>query len=114
MEFLYETATLAGAFGTHWCGPARLDHAQPTLVARYPATCADGTSVEVFCTAMPALFFLLQVPATEHHPAFHLCTGSGLAGWAADTATLIAAGMVDARAGYPLPSSPFTPINQQE
>jgi hypothetical protein len=63
MEFLYDTDQEREAFGEHFCGPERLPHGEEVLVAKYPKTPpdGDGQSVEVYCLAMPARFYVLRV-----------------------------------------------------
>ena len=90
------------AFGDNWCGPDALEHATQTLIASYTAENEDGADVQVFCTAMPALFFRLQVEPSATNKGYAINTGSGVGKWAADTAKMIAQGM----AGVHLPTTP--------
>lgn len=88
------------AFGSAWCGPDRYTHATDALVARYVAPEeSDGQTVEVYGCALPARFYRLRVlPKIGYGdrpmPGYALGTGGSKAEWAAETAALIADGMV--------------------
>ena len=52
------------AFGSNWCGPESYEIHKETLVARYESDiCSDGQTVEVYCVAMPARFYIIRALA---------------------------------------------------
>lgn len=92
-DFLYETEGLSRRFGDNWCGPAKLDHGVATLVAHYEPS-EGGDACEVWCTATPAVFFTVRVKLETGVRDIKTGSGTGMAQWAHDTATLIIAGML--------------------
>lgn len=80
-------------FGTNWCGPAKLGHFAPVLVAKYPAQ-TDGQPTEVWCEAAPARFYTIKVLANNRRNAYEFGTGSGMEELAAKMAAAIAEGML--------------------
>lgn len=99
IEFLYEATHQDRAeFLGNWCGPDTFEHSKKMLVARYQGT-GDGQSVEVYCTAMPARFYALKVlpgknSVGEDRQGYEITTGSDCQEWAAETAAMIAEGML--------------------
>lgn len=96
MEFLYNAKTeAANAFGKAWCGPERFQHGEQIIVAKY-AEEEGGQPVEVFCTAMPAIFYTLIVSpnASATQRGYIVSTGSGMTNFAAETARAISTGML--------------------
>lgn len=92
-KFLYSTERERAAFGPAWCGPDELPSQTETVVARFPATSAEGYPVVVICRAWPARFYTLCV--AKPGAAYKIETGSGMTAWAAETANAIAAGFVE-------------------
>ena len=88
------------AFGSHWCGPHKYEHATEVLVARYESEShCDGQTVEVFCTPMPARFYTVKaqndVSSVGRPYALWECgTGSGQAELAANIAEAVSTGML--------------------
>lgn len=85
-------------FGAMWCGPLQLKHGVVTPVAVYHGQ-GDGQTCTVFCTAMPARFYAIQVAPGPNsvgtqQPGYRVETGSGMADAAALVACQIAAGML--------------------
>ena len=96
MDFLYNAKKEAtAAFGKAWCGPEKFQHGEQIIVAQYAAE-EDGQPVEVFCTAMPAVFYTLIVfpNAAATRRGYIVGTGSDMTNWAADTARAISGGML--------------------
>ena len=89
-------------FGDAWCGPSHYEHAREHLIARYMTEeGAEGQTVEIFCTSLPARFYSLRAIEGRNSegtlfPAFVLVTGSGLemARLASDMGKAVAAGML--------------------
>ncbi len=86
-------------FGEYWCGPGKLEHGEDVLIARYPKDNGDGQSVDIYCCAMPARFYILKVLADvnsvdESQVAYEVSTGSSQAGLAALIAKAISGGML--------------------
>ena len=92
------------AFGANWCGPEHYPHGEDVLVARYPKETdddgkGDGQSVDVYCCAMPARFYILKVKSEpnsigDNQDAFEVRTGSSEAKTAAIIAEKVASGML--------------------
>lgn len=95
MSLMYGTLSEQVVFGAKFCGPAELEHGAKTLIARHPATNDDGARVDVFCTAMPARFYRLNVAATATRPAYTVTTGSDVhASRISNITSMIADGML--------------------
>jgi hypothetical protein len=82
-------------------------YGEETLIAEYQKhDGSDGQSVRVFCCALPARFYTLEVLAgqdsigTEQKP-YVVRTGSGAAALAAALASAIASGMISFNEGRP-------------
>lgn len=102
----YRTAARDRApFGDHWCGPAVLTR-EWVEIARYAKDPedGDGRDVTVFCSALPARFYRIEAHQTPDscgtpRPGFVITTGSDMSQWVAQTAELIASGMISAYSG---------------
>jgi hypothetical protein len=108
LDFLYQADEAQRApFGKHWCGPKVFEHGKEALIATYQkAEGGDGQSVDVYCCALPAMFYELKVKSEpnsigKEQPAFSVSAGSGrveMAKFAAHLAELIADGMINFQA----------------
>lgn len=91
------------AFGEHWVDGAKLMHGEWTLCAIYNCKPdSDGHHVDVYCMAMPARFYKLDVYAWpnsvgEVKPGWEIITGSSAHAVAALMAHEISRGMVGFR-----------------
>ena len=100
MDELYEPyASELEAFGPNWCGPLQYKHQEEALIAVYEPENEDGHRVEVFCTALPARFYRLEVSSRVSYkgdiiPGFTVNTGSGMERQAADIARSLTEGML--------------------
>lgn len=48
-------------FGQHWVGPEQFKYGEEIKIAKYRKKGGDGHAVTVYCTAMPARFYTLDV-----------------------------------------------------
>lgn len=77
------TSDMATVFGKNWCGPENLELYKEVLIAKYEKIKnSDGLAVEVYCTAMPAEFFVIKAIAgknsiDEPKAGFSIGTGAG-------------------------------------
>lgn len=80
-----------------------LNHAEDTLIARFPKDPpnGDGQPVEVYCSAWPAEFFEIRALKAKNSigktkKPFKITTGSGMSNLAREIAEAIAEGMLSA------------------
>lgn len=100
-DILYDPYKDAKAvFGDHWCHSGSYEWGKDTFVAFYPKEKGgDGQHVEVYCCALPALFYQIRVIEGWNSlgvplPAWTLATGSSMADTAALLAQSISEGML--------------------
>ncbi len=79
-----------------------LNHAEETLIARFPKSPLDGDGqpVEIYCSAYPAEFFEIRAlkardSVGKAKKAFKITTGSGMSGLVREIALAIADGMIN-------------------
>jgi hypothetical protein len=98
----------AEAFGENFSFPKKYVHGEDIGCALYrkePGN--DGQTVEVFCCALPARFYILKVlpgvnSCDEPKAGYTISTGSGQAELAAKIADAISQGMLDFKPGLKL------------
>lgn len=89
--FLYDTKDEKAIFGSHFCGPARLEHNKLTLVAQYDAdNDSDGTKAEVFASSLPSTFYTVKACGRSMSTG----SGNGMAKLCAELAEAISTGMM--------------------
>lgn len=85
-------------FGKRWCGPGKYDLGKRTLIAEYAKNKnEEARHVKVFCTAMPARFYEIEVEEGKNsvkdlQKGYKISTSSGEAGIAAIIAEAISGG----------------------